>query len=401
MKPKILIENYNYILPESKIAKYPTQERDESRLLYFDGSEVFDKNFSEIVKLLPSNSVLIRNITKVIPARLLFKKDSGAVIEIFLLEPHIPYEYSQIFFQKSFCEWNCTLGNAKKWKDGAIFIKKGENDILISAQRVLKSDKKTIIRFEWQKDLTFAEIIDIIGKIPIPPYLKRDSETIDQSRYQTVYALNKGSVAAPTAGLHFTHNVEKTLSNNSIQIFNLTLHVGAGTFLPVKSLSIDEHVMHSEKFTISKELISSLINNLEKQNITSVGTTSTRALESIYYLGVHLLNESSNPGKVTQWEAYDSSNYSTQESLNALLNWMNINNIQEYSTTTEIIIVPGFKFRIVNRLITNFHQPKSTLLLLVAAFVGETNLWKIYNHALKNEYRFLSYGDSSLLVKNS
>lgn len=401
--PEISIKDYTYSLPEEKIAKYPLPNREDSKILIFQDNKVRDSKFSNLDELLPKDSLMVLNNTKVVPARLFFRKDSGAHIEIFCLEPQIPYEYNASFAATESCSWRCIIGNSKRWKGGFIFFDTNGHDSLneynLKAKLINKIDDKSIVEFSWKGGIPFSELMEKCGKVPIPPYLNREAEDSDTERYQTLYALNRGSVAAPTAGLHFSENVLRRIKDKGIDINSICLHVGAGTFLPVKSEFIKNHNMHYEPFTISRDLVIKLIKRGNKK-IISVGTTSTRCLESLYYLGIHCI-ENGNPTQVTQWEPYDREyKYTTDEALMALLEWMDTNGRDHIDTKTGIIIVPTFTFRIVDILITNFHQPNSTLLLLIAAFVGD--FWKeIYQYALNNDFRFLSYGDSSILFRPS
>jgi len=401
--PEISIKDYTYILPEEKIAKYPLPNREDSKILIFQDNKVRDSKFSNLDELLPNDSLMVINNTKVVPARLFFRKESGAHIEIFCLEPHRPYEYNVSFATTESCSWVCIIGNSKKWKDGYVYFDSNGHDSLdeycLKAKLISKIEDKSIVEFSWEGAIPFSELMEKCGKVPIPPYLNREAEESDTERYQTLYAQNRGSVAAPTAGLHFSENVLKRIKEKGIDINNICLHVGAGTFLPVKSEYIKNHNMHYEPFTVSRDLITRLINRGNKR-VISVGTTSTRCLESLYYLGIHCIEEGS-PTPVNQWEPYEREyRYTTTEALTALLEWMEKSGRDHIDTKTGIIIVPSFRFRIVEILITNFHQPNSTLLLLIAAFVGD--YWKeIYQYALNNDFRFLSYGDSSILFRPS
>lgn len=396
---KIKISDFNYSLPDNKIAKYPLKKRDNSKLIIYKNNEISEDKFNKITSYLPENSLLVMNNTKVIHARLIFKKITGARIEIFCLNPHFPNEYSQAFEAKKFCQWECIVGNSKKWKEGELilgFMHQSNNYKLI-AKKKEKLANNNLIEFEWNADISFGEVLELIGEIPIPPYLNRESEEIDKKTYQTIYSKQEGSVAAPTAGLHFTKDVFSKFSEKNISISEVTLHVGAGTFKPVKTEKISEHEMHYERFVITKRTIEDLKNNIGK--IISVGTTTLRTLESVYWMGVKLLLGKEKFNKITQWEVYDLPKISVEKSLDSILNYMNINNTHYIISDTQIIIVPGYNFKIVNQLITNFHQPKSTLLLLVSAFIGE-NWRNLYNYALNNDFRFLSYGDSSILFRD-
>lgn len=402
MIPEIHIEEYNYILPDDKIAKYPLSERDSSKLLRYINGNIIEYKFFDLPELIDNNSVIIFNETKVVPARLFFKRDTGAVIEIFCLEPVFPEEYNLMFTQKHTCRWKCIVGNAKKWKGDVLSLINVENDKLISeidlkAHLVSREGQTAVVEFSWNPNFEFSCVLENCGKIPIPPYLNRDTESIDYQRYQTLYAKYRGSVAAPTAGLHFTDKVLNQLKDKGISLEKVCLHVGAGTFLPVKDSLISRHKMHREPFVLKLAFLENLLNiENNKKHIVAVGTTSVRTLESLYYLGVHCI-ENGMASDVEQWEPYTREyTYSTEEALNAIINYMKNAHIEELQLGTSIIIVPGFKFRIVDKLITNFHQPQSTLLLLISAFVAQD--WKrIYDYALTHDFRFLSYGDSSCL----
>lgn len=401
MRPEIKISDYTYILPDEKIAKYPLPVRDESKLLILKNRSVSESQFKNIGNFIPDGSLLVINDTKVVPARLIFRKVSGAFIEIFCLEPHSPVEYNLSFSSKGCSEWSCVIGNIKRFKDGYIRIYGDSEEIIhtdLRATLLIRSGNEAIVRFEWNPEYTFAQILDICGKVPIPPYLKRDSESEDIERYQTVYAINRGSVAAPTAGLHFTDNVLNTLKNRGINIERLSLHVGAGTFVPVKSELVSDHIMHAEPFTVSLLFLKRLRSQLGSGKVVAVGTTSARTLESLYYLGCRSIS-GQKPDFTDQWEPYESSyEISVEDSISALIKWVEDNGLNELTSRTRIIIVPGFKFRLTDILITNFHQPQSTLLLLISAFIGE--LWReAYDYALNNEFRFLSYGDSSIMFR--
>ena len=397
----INIKDYTYNLPSEKIAKYPLTKRNNSKLLIYKDKKVSQANFNALTEILPAETLLVLNDTKVIQARLHFWKETGAKIEIFCLNPYEPADYSQAFNAIGKCKWKCIVGNLKKWKN-QILIKKftiDNTEYQLTANRVGEEQDSQIIEFQWKSELTFGTILENIGTTPIPPYLDRKAEQNDKQTYQTVYSKFDGSVAAPTAGLHFTKDVFDKLQKKNISTSEITLHVGAGTFRPVKSDTIGEHEMHTENFYVTRTNLQKYISNLG--NITSVGTTSMRSLESLYWLGVKLLNKNSqieNKLFISQWEVYNMpQNIDPKIALEALIKYMSLKNIETLYAATQIIIAPGYKFRIVNNLITNFHQPRSTLLLLVAAFVG--NNWKkIYNYALTNEFRFLSYGDSSYLT---
>ena len=393
----LLIDEYDYPLPNQKIADFPLSERDESRLLVYNNGNVSDHLFKELYQLLPQNSLLILNDTKVIQARLFFQKSTGGIIELFLLEPHNePIENSLL--RKNKVVWNCLIGGASKWKVGQILSKEINIQgrvITLLAKYVSKEDDHFVVELTWNSSASFSEIIQEAGSVPLPPYIKRESVESDKSRYQTIFSKYEGSVAAPTAALHFTTAVFERLKKNNIDIEYITLHVGAGTFKPVKTSSVSEHHMHEEPFTIKKKLLRSLIN---ATTVVLVGTTTLRTLESIYWLGIKLMEGKLTEWKLNQWEAYSLSNTHKDYKLvfNEIIKYMDDHKIDELHCSTSLIIVPGYQFQIPDALITNFHQPKSTLLLLVSAFIG--NDWKkIYTHALENDYRFLSYGDGSLL----
>ncbi len=398
MSPKdIHIIDYNYNLPDSRIAKYPLPERDASKLLLYKGGNISETYFKELPKQLPEGSLLVFNTTKVIRARLQFQKATGATIEIFCLEPHNPSEYATALQSKYSCQWKCLVGNLKRWKEEKISREIDCNGQVckLSAQIIERIEDAFVIQFEWDKSLIFSEILEYSGAIPIPPYLNRKSETIDNQRYQTVFSEVEGSVAAPTAGLHFTPQLLESLPQKGIKKATLTLHVGAGTFKPVKSETIGGHHMHTEVFTFSENLLDSLLAN---DKITAVGTTAVRSLESIYQIGAKLLSKAEKPFHIRQWEAYELPIFTKEEALNAVKEYMRKNALQEITAKTDILIAPGYDFKIITAMLTNFHQPQSTLLLLVSALVGDD--WKrIYDYAMENDFRFLSYGDSSLLFK--
>lgn len=403
MEPIIKIQDYNYNLPEERIAKYPLQSRDLSKLLIYKNGEISQDSFKNISEYLPQDSLMIFNNTKVVPARLFFKKSTGAVIEIFCLEPLSPKDYAMSFASIGSCSWNVVIGNAKKWKCGEVYFMcddshKDAIGLNLRAELISKGDNNnSYVTFKWDAECSFSEVLDICGRIPIPPYLKRDTELLDYERYQTLYAKVKGSVAAPTAGLHFTESVFESIDAKHIERANVCLHVGAGTFVPVKSEYISEHQMHTEPIEVSKDLLVKILEaDSKKRNIIAVGTTSTRSLESLYFAGVHCI-ESGSPNDVKQWEPYlKEYTYTKKQAIGALVEYMEKNSLEKLVIRTGIIIVPSYKFRIVDVLVTNFHQPQSTLLLLISAFAG--GQWeKIYDFALNNGFRFLSYGDSSLL----
>ena len=397
------IKDYDYDLPAERIAQHPVIERDGSQLLIYRDEKIIKDTFSNIDEYLPPDSLLVFNNTRVIRARILFRKATGAIIEILCLEPLLPSDYALSFASKESVEWKCIAGNLKKWKSQVLktpFSFGGKRFVLMAEK--LRSDGDTVhIKFSWNNgEIDFGEVIEATGHIPLPPYIDRMDGEEDAERYQTVYSSIKGSVAAPTAGLHFTQEVFEKIRVRGIKMIELTLHVGAGTFQPVKTRNIYEHIMHCEHFSIDAKAIEKIIENQGK--IIPVGTTSVRTLESLYWLGVKLIRnpESSFPYlSLGQWEADEmSTNIAVKDSLDAILNYMKIRKLVFLRAETSIMIVPGYKFRIAKGMVTNFHQPCSTLLLLISAFTG--NRWKeIYTFALENGFRFLSYGDSSLLLK--
>ena len=399
MIPEIHIEDYNYTLDESRIAKYPLAERDASKLLLYSGGRVSETLFRELPSYLPENALMVFNDTKVVPARLHFQRATGAHIEIFCLEPVQPAEYNLSFAATKSCIWKCVIGNAKKWKEDILSLYCPEAacsaaSLGLQARLLERQGQTGHVAFTWTDGSPFSRVLELAGTVPIPPYLNRESEALDTERYQTLYAHVRGSVAAPTAGLHFTERVLNAIREKGIEMETVCLHVGAGTFLPVKSSLVSEHPMHREPFVVSKKLLGCLLDG--HKPVVAVGTTSVRTLESLYYLGVTCL-ETGCPKDVEQWAPYSREYpYSTQEALDALLDYMESNGLESLVAGTRIIIVPGFRFRMVDYLVTNFHQPESTLILLVSAFVGGD--WRtIYDYALTHGFRFLSYGDSSLL----
>ena len=401
MIPEIHIEDYNYPLPDERIAKYPLSDRDASKLLHYADGEVCERAFKDISELIPEGSLMIFNDTKVVPARLHFQRETGAHIEIFCLEPVSPEEYVSMFAVTDSCRWKCIVGNVKRWKNDTLHLYNPHEDEYIS-RMALKADlierdgETSIVEFSWDDGAPFSRLLEICGSIPIPPYLNRDTEAIDLERYQTLYARYRGSVAAPTAGLHFTENVLSSIKNNNVDIETVCLHVGAGTFLPVKSSLVSEHTMHREPFVVTLAFLEKLLAKTGK--VVAVGTTSVRTLESLYYMGVKCI-ENGKPSDVNQWEPYERTyEYSLEESLKALVEFMKVNSLKDLQLGTRIIIVPGYNFKVVDILVTNFHQPQSTLLLLISAFVKGD--WKnIYDFALSHDFRFLSYGDSSILFR--
>lgn len=402
---EIRIEDFDYPLPDERIAKYPLTERDHSNLLHWQNGKIEQLHFYDLPDTLTRNDLLVYNNTKVIQARLHFQKETGAIIEIFCLEPHSPADYNLVFQENKSCVWKCLVGNSKKWKEGALKQTMYIKDILfqLEATRIESENEgmSHLVRFEWDnEDILFSDILAHFGELPIPPYLNRATEEKDKETYQTVYSKIDGSVAAPTAGLHFTMDVLRRLALNGIREDEITLHVGAGTFQPVKSEEIGGHPMHREIISIGKSTIEDLI--ASEGHIVAVGTTSVRTLESLYYLGCRIALNPDNPDlMVEQWEPYEN-NYTltTQEALQNIIDYLNHNHLSALNAATRIMIVPSFQFRIVNKIITNFHQPKSTLLLLISAFVGIDRWRKIYDFAMENGFRFLSYGDSSLLERN-
>jgi len=399
----ISIKDYTYALPEERIAKYPLAERDASKLLIYNDGALTEDIYRNITYHIPEHSLLIFNNTKVIEARLLFKKETGAVIEIFCLEPHEKYsDITTAMLQKTKVEWQCLVGGISKWKKGQVLekkIKSGNNEIILRANYVEKRTDTFIIELSWSPgELSFAEVLHTAGAIPLPPYIKRSAEESDTERYQTVYARYDGSVAAPTAGLHFTDHIFNKLQEKKIKTDFVTLHVGAGTFKPVKAETMQEHEMHAEWIDVSKSTIENILQNLDN-NIIAVDTTSLRTIESLYWLGVKKSRiKSQEPVELLQWEAYTlaGKNIPANVALQYLLEWMIDNKMERLITKTQILIAPGYPFKIIKGLITNFHQPQSTLLLLVAALIGKD--WKsVYEYAFQNNFRFLSYGDGSLL----
>ena len=401
MERYININDYDYPLPDERIAKFPLEERDSSKLLIYRGGEISQRHFCDIADVLPEGSLLIFNNTKVVRARLVMHKPSGARVEVFCLEPHLPADYEHAFAVKGECEWSCIVGNLKKWKEGAVeipFDYEGEHYTL-QAYIAERGTREHIVRFEWKAPITFGELLEYLGRIPIPPYLNRESEEIDNTRYQTVYSRFEGSVAAPTAGLHFTQPLIERMKTRGFDFAEVTLHVGAGTFLPVKDEDATKHAMHTEHFDITLATLLKLRENYGK--IVAVGTTSVRTLESLTALAWRIkCGRSYDDGVVGQWELYDiPAEFSGEEALSILILYMEQQGLERLRAATEIMITPlGYNYRIVRNIVTNFHQPKSTLLLLVSAYVGED--WhRIYDYALSHDFRFLSYGDSSLLMR--
>lgn len=402
----IHIADYNYDLPDERIAKYPKAVRDESKLLLYRGGQISEDVFYNLPNYLPKGELLVFNNTKVIQARLHFHKSTGALIEVFCLEPHTPHDYQVNFATTRRVAWTCLIGNLKKWKEGKLerTINVGGKEVLLTAERVGVSGTGYEVVFDWGDDsVAFSEVLEAIGELPIPPYLNRETEASDLKTYQTVYSKVKGSVAAPTAGLHFAERVLAALDNNGIERNEITLHVGAGTFKPVKSEEIGGHPMHSEWIAVKRESIERLL--AHGGHCVAVGTTSVRTLESLYYIGVMLHR---NPDAhqddlhVPQWMPYEYAaspelKLTTVEALRAIVDWLDRNKLPVLHTSTQIIIAPGYEYHVVKAMVTNFHQPKSTLLLLVSALIGD-NWRRVYDYALSHDFRFLSYGDSSLLI---
>ena len=370
-----------------------------SKLLVYQDGISEEHHFTDLPELLPTDSIMVFNDTRVVPARLFFRRETGAHIEIFCLEPENPSDYATNFASSESCVWKCVIGNAKRWKDDLLKfdVDAGElADICLCAKLLHREGQTGSVEFSWKGGLPFSRVMELCGQVPIPPYLNRSTESIDLERYQTLYAHIRGSVAAPTAGLHFSEDVLNRLKDKGIDMETICLHVGAGTFLPVKSSLVSEHPMHREPFVVSLEFLRDLLSSRKK--LIAVGTTSVRTLESLYYIGVSCI-EQGEPRDVAQWAPYEREYpYSLDESLAAIIKYLEDNGLSELKIGTRIIIVPGFRFRVVDMIVTNFHQPQSTLLLLVSAFVGGD--WRsIYDFALSHDFRFLSYGDSSLLFK--
>lgn len=400
----IQIKDFNYNLPDERIAKFPLAKRDNSKLLLYRHGEVTEDVFHNIAQYLPKGALMVFNNTKVIQARLHFRKETGALIEVFLLEPYMPADYEQMFQTTGHCSWLCMIGNLKKWKEGSLkrtFDVKGK-EVTLVAERKEDVHKSYRVDFSWDaSDVSWAELLDAVGELPIPPYLNRETQESDKTTYQTVYSKVKGSVAAPTAGLHFTPEVLADIDGHGIDREELTLHVGAGTFKPVKSEEIQDHEMHTEYICVHRQTLEKLIRHEAKA--IAVGTTSVRTLESLYYIGVKLektLDLSEEELHVCQWEPYENAVAKPITPLKAIENilaYLDKHGLSALHASTQIIIAPGYEYNIVKMLVTNFHQPQSTLLLLVSAFVhGDWR--KIYDYALAHDFRFLSYGDSSLLI---
>ncbi len=418
----IKISDYNYDLPDERIAKFPIAQRDHSKLLVYKHGEVSDDVFHHLPTYLPQGALMIFNNTKVIQARLHFRKETGALIEVFLMEPAEPTDYELMFQTTGHCSWLCMIGNLKKWKEGSLkrdFEIKGHKLTLSATMRrgdALGSEAQKMVAkgggtnywvdFDWDNDkVSFAEILEAVGELPIPPYLNRKTEESDKTTYQTVYSKIKGSVAAPTAGLHFTDAVLKDLDAHGIDREEVTLHVGAGTFKPVKSLEIEGHQMHTEYIVVHSRSLEKLIKH--ECRVIAVGTTSVRTIESLYYMGVHLLKHpeaNEDDLHVKQWDPYELSEdgnlvdgITPMQAIQAIIDYLDRNGLEALHSSTQIIIAPGYQYKIVKMLVTNFHQPQSTLLLLVSAFL-KGDWKKVYDYALSHDFRFLSYGDSSLLI---
>ncbi|MCQ2342954.1 MAG: S-adenosylmethionine:tRNA ribosyltransferase-isomerase [Paludibacteraceae bacterium] len=404
------IDDFNYPLPDERIAKYPLKERDHSKLLVYRNGQVGEDRFYNIGDYIPDSSLLVYNNTRVIQARLVFHKDSGARIEVFCLEPLIPHDYALSLGSTDCCIWKCMIGNLKKWKEGKLTL--STDNFELSAERLSTTGNTHEVRFTWRNlenppaggnvegALSFAEILDAMGELPIPPYLNRATEESDKTTYQTIYSRIKGSVAAPTAGLHFTDAVLDDLRHRGVRMTELTLHVGAGTFQPVKTEDANLHTMHTEIIAVPRKAIADIRDNVG--HIVAVGTTSMRTLESLYFIGEHFFNSpihqfADSPIHVAQFEPYEGEHtLTTQQSMQAILDYLDATHQDTLHAETQIMIKPGYEFHVVNQLITNFHQPKSTLLLLVSAFV-KGDWHTIYDYALSHDFRFLSYGDSSIL----
>jgi S-adenosylmethionine:tRNA ribosyltransferase-isomerase len=401
MIPEIRIEDYNYSLPDERIAKYPLANRDGSKLLHYSQGNVCEKCFKDISDIIPEGSLMVFNDTKVVPARLHFQRETGAHIEIFCLEPISPEEYVSMFAVTDKCKWKCIVGNVKRWKNDTLHLYNPNNDVAI-AKMALKADlverdgQTSVVEFSWSHGAPFSKVLEVCGSIANPPYLNRDIDDIVLERSQTLYARYRGSVAAPTAGVHFTEEVLALIRERNVSIETVCLHVGAGTFLPVKNPLVSEHTMHREPFVVTLDFLEKLLDRNGK--VVAVGTTSVRTLESLYYMGIKCI-ENGRPSDVNQWEPYERTyDYSLEDSLKALVEYMKANSLTQLQLGTRIIIVPGYRFKVVDILVTNFHQPQSTLLLLISAFVKGD--WKnIYEFALSNNFRFLSYGDSSILFR--
>lgn len=397
------IADFSYDLPDERIAKHPLAAREQCRLLYWHRGAIEDHRFSDVPALLPDDALLVYNNTRVINARLRFRKETGSLIEIFCLEPQAPRDYAQIFQTTGHCSWSCLVGNSKRWKQGSLCqtVTIDSQEVTLSATRGERRGNAWVINFDWDGGATFASVLDAVGVIPIPPYLNRDTEASDATDYQTVFSHIDGSVAAPTAGLHFTDELLAQCDQRGIARRELTLHVGAGTFQPVKSEHIGDHDMHVEVFAITRSLLVELME--ARRPVVAVGTTSVRTLESLYYVGQILAENPDAAGDeltVRQWMPYTTPcAITTAEALQHIIDFLDHTGASTFLGSTQLMIAPGFDYRIISGMITNFHQPQSTLLLLVSAFVGIDQWRPIYDHALKGDYRFLSYGDGSLLMR--
>lgn len=421
LHPKdIAIKDYDYNLPDERIAKYPLAQRDHSKLLVFDGTngKISEYHFYNLPEHIPAGSMVVFNNTKVIQARLHFHKPTGGVVEVFCLEPECPKDYQQSFAQTSECTWTCLVGNSKKWKEGSLSLEvtTESGKVTLNCERVSEPGASQKIRFYWEGGQTFADLLDAMGELPIPPYLNRETEESDKKTYQTVYSQTKGSVAAPTAGLHYTPEVLDALSQKGVSLQYLTLHVGAGTFKPVKSDTIEGHDMHTEFISVPRSVIQD-IHDFNGPMLIATGTTSVRTLESLYYIGnkimyarnngIDLKTMSTDDLIVHQWEPYDNpelAQLSTKDALQEILDYLELTGQDTLITATQILIAPGFNYHLVDAMVTNFHMPQSTLLLLVSAFLdGEDptgpNWHSIYRYAMGHDFRFLSYGDSSMLIR--
>lgn len=399
------IADYDYPLPDERIAKHPLAQREKCKLLYNKGGRLEERHFWEVPSLLPDGATLIYNNTRVINARLRFRKDTGSLIEIFCLEPVAPRDYEQIFQTTGHCTWQCLVGNSKRWKQGTLAqqVAIGGDTVTLTATRGTQRGNAWEIGFDWDGGghCTFADVLDAIGEIPIPPYLNRGTEASDATDYQTVYSHIDGSVAAPTAGLHFTAELLAECDRRGIQRREITLHVGAGTFQPVKSEHIGDHPMHYEFISVQRQVIQDIID--ARGPVIAVGTTSVRTLESLYYIGQTLQDHPDADEQaltVTQWMPYSTPcQVTTRQALQNIIDFMDRHHTDTYMGSTQLMIAPGFQYRVVSGMITNFHQPQSTLLLLVAAFVGNGQWRAMYDYALARDFRFLSYGDAQLLLK--
>lgn len=405
---ELKIADFTYHLPESKIAQHPLKERDKSKLLIYKNGQITETIFNKLPTLLNENDRLIFNDTKVVHARILFQKESGARIEIMCLEPVNPSDAALCFKQTEICQWAALVGNNKKWKEGLLtkVFEINGIEVTLVAERLKQHLDSYLIKFTWNGGFTFADVIYFAGLLPLPPYMNRDADEEDENRYQTVYAKFEGSVAAPTAGLHFTQAVFEKLSQKSIKTDFVTLHVGAGTFKPVKAETMADHQMHEEHVIIEKSLVQNVYQSIEKKNrIIVVGTTSLRTIESLYWFGVYLIQNKAdwkaiNEMNITQWQPYetDGNGFSNSLVLKTILDWMDERKLNQITGITQIMIAPPYQIKLADAIITNFHQPESTLLLLVSAFIGDD--WSdVYYYALNNNFRFLSYGDSSILFR--